>query len=75
MEDGMTVNELIAELQVLAAQGYGELDAVVGRPFGQDSTTNIRVGYCSKLKRNFRYNKINEGEVVLPHAYIYSDDD
>lgn len=71
----MTVNELIAQLQVLSAQGHGELDAVVGRPFGQDSTSNVRVGYCSELERRFRYNKENEGEVVLPHVYIYSADD
>jgi hypothetical protein len=71
----MTVNELITELQVLAAQGHGELDAVVGRPFGQDSTSNVRVGYCNRLERRFKYSKANEGEIVLPHVYIYSDDD
>ena len=71
----MTVNELIAELQVLVAQGHGELDAVVDRPYGQDSTTNIRVVLCSELERQFRYNKADEGEVILCHVHLYSDDD
>lgn len=71
----MTVNELIAELQVLAAQGYGELDAVVDRPYGQNSTTNIRVVLCSKMERQFRYNKADKGEVVLCHIHLYSNDD
>ncbi len=42
----MTVNELIAELQVLSAQGHGELDVAVYIPYDCGSeywTANISV--------------------------------
>ena len=41
----MTVNELIAKLQVLAAQGHGELDVICAIPCIQDHSTNIKLSH------------------------------
>ena len=39
----MTVNELIAELQVLSAQGHGELDVVAYRGEECERTTSLSI--------------------------------
>ena len=41
----MTVNELIAELQVLAAQGHGELDVIVAIPCVLSKSTNLALSH------------------------------
>jgi hypothetical protein len=57
MEDGMTVNELIAELQVLAAQGHGELDVCVEESYEGvpevELATSIKITeYVARLNDN-----------------------
>ena len=72
----MTVNELIAELQVLAAQGHGELDVTAAIPCETDRSTNIKLDY---FKPNIDskwfqgYNK-GDGRVEQPCILIWADD-
>ena len=65
----MTVNELIAELQVLAAQGHGELDVAIYEEELDDWTTDIKVDYFKPKSTNLGYKK-EQLKVDLPHIYI-----
>ena len=50
----MTVNELIAELQVLVAQGHGELDIVIA-DHEQDLMSSIEVELHKDKRRYYSY--------------------
>jgi len=50
----MTVNELIAELQVLSAQGHGELDAVACRGEESERTTSLSIEVVEESEPSWR---------------------
>ena len=57
----MTVNELIAELRVLAAQGYGELDvAVYDSEYSEFNVDSVNPQKLNALKRNKETYVLNE---------------
>ena len=65
----MTVNELIAELQVLAAQGYGELDVAIYKDDWNCWTTDIEPTYFKPTAPEFGYT-FEEEQIVKPHIII-----
>jgi hypothetical protein len=65
----MTVNELIAQLQTLSAQGHGELDVVVYEEGLDDWTTDIKADYFSPDSSDLGYKKKGI-QMGLPHIYV-----
>lgn len=74
----MTVNELIAELQVLAAEGHGELDVISSIAYESGHSTNIRVSHFAPTPtEDYNYaESYNKGTICVtqPCIQIWVDD-
>ena len=66
----MTVNELIAELQVLAAQGHGELDIAIYKEELSDWTTDIEPSCFEPCIPKFGYIKQGKRMGLTRHVII-----
>lgn len=81
----MTVNELIAELQVLSAQGHGELDVVMTKTddYGlEEETTKIKLHLVSTellkssnwhIKNYWKTEKNNDTYMVRDASFLFID--
>ena len=79
----MVVNELIAELQVLSAQGHGELDVVITEDDGCGltwQTTNVKLHLVSKehfesngwyLKNYWKVEENNDTGMVRNTPFLF----